>query len=409
MRILIVEDDNGKAQKIVECVTSSTGVGVDAIDVCFTVFDAKIRLKAVQYDLMILDIVIPQRGGDAPRSENSAALLVEIRDRNTLIKPRQIIGLTAFEESFKEVGPVFIEQSWAIIRYTRDSSEWKQQIASSVAYLERVAKEKTPATFATDLVIISALEMPEHDAIKRNGWDWKASEPLDDTTFVQKATFTSGGQEFQAVSAYCQKFGMVSAALLASKLIEATKPRVIAMPGICAGVKGKTNYGDVVIADICWDWQVGKHLVKDGEKEFAIQPDQLSLSASLRSKWDILRTDKQFWGKIKDHWRDSPDTELKARIGPAVSGSSVLADPDMVEKIKEQHRGVIAVEMEAYAIFAAAHQAASPRPQVFTCKAVCDFADEKKDDRWQSYAAYTSASALTEFATRYMADLANSQ
>ena len=177
------------------------------------------------------------------------------------------------------------------------------------------------------------------------------------------------------------------------------------MPGICAGVRDKTNYGDVIIADPCWDWQVGKHLVKDGEKEFAIQPEQLALQAHIRSKWDQLRVEKAVWASIKDTWRDPPETELKVRIGPAVSGSAVLADGDIVARIKEQHRGLLAVEMEAFSVLAAAQIASYPRPTAFTCKAVCDFADQKKDDRWQSYAAYTSVAAMTNFLERYLIDL----
>jgi hypothetical protein len=46
-----------------------------------------------------------------------------------------------------------------------------------------------------------------------------------------------------------------------------------------------------------------------------------------------------------------------------------------------------------------------PRPLAFSCKAVCDLADEKKDDRWQAYAAFTSARSITEFCERYMEDL----
>jgi nucleoside phosphorylase len=407
MKILIVEDNNGKAQKIVECILEGTSLTREHIDICFTVSDAKVALRANIYDLMILDVVVPFRGGEAPKSENSEALLIELRDRTTLKKPRQIIGLTAFEDGYVAAEPVFSQQSWAIIRFRPDSNEWKEQIARSVAYLGRVGTERENATYRTDVAIISALEMPEHDAVRRSGWNWSAPEPLDDTTFYQRATFRSGDREFSAVSSYCQKFGMVSAALLSAKLIEAVRPRLLVMPGICAGVREKVNYGDVIIADPCWDWQVGKHLVKDGEKEFAIQPEQLPLQAHIRSKWDQLRVDRAFWTSVRDGWRDAPETELKARIGPAVSGSAVLADADIVERIKEQHRGLLAVEMEAFGVLAAAQIASHPRPAAFTCKAVCDFADDKKDDRWQSYAAYTSVAAMTEFLERYLVDMPN--
>jgi hypothetical protein len=104
---------------------------------------------------------------------------------------------------------------------------------------------------------------------------------------------------------------------------------------------------------------------------------------------------------------DAPETDLRLRMGPAVSGSSVLADPEVVEAIKAQHRALVALEMEAYGVLSAARTAPCPRPTAFSLKSVCDMADEKKDDRWQSYAAYTSARSIQAFFERFMTELAD--
>lgn len=406
MKILIVDDSNDKTTKIVECVLAGSSLSRDDIDVAFTVFDAKRMLKDTVYDLLILDVVVPLRAGDAASAKNSEALLIELRDRNVMKKPRQIIGLTAYESGFNALRSTFQDQSWTIIKYDAATSEWSDQLARSVRYLESASREIESDAYKTDIVILSALESPEHDAVRRNGWAWQTPEPLDDTTFFQQATFSgSFEQTFSAAAAYAPRMGMVSAALISAKLIEKLRPRFLVMPGICAGVKTKTNYGDIIVADPCWDWQVGKHLIKDGTAEFAIQPEQLSIPANVRGKWDQLRLDKALLASFKDNWRDAPETELKIRVGPSVSGSAVLADGSTIERIKQQHRSLLAVEMEAFGVFSAAQMASSPRPTAFTCKAVCDFADEIKDDRWQSYAAYTSACALTAFCERYMGTL----
>jgi len=177
------------------------------------------------------------------------------------------------------------------------------------------------------------------------------------------------------------------------------------MAGICAGVKGKSNYGDPVVADSCWDWQSGKHVLKDGEREFEIAPDQIPLAAVLRSRWEQFRGDRDFWRNIKDEWAGAPDADIRVRLGPSVSGSSVLANADIVESIKLQHRALLGLEMEGYGVLSAARMAPCPRPLAFSCKSVCDFADDRKDDRWQTYAAYTSARAIREFFERYMHEL----
>jgi nucleoside phosphorylase len=91
-------------------------------------------------------------------------------------------------------------------------------------------------------------------------------------------------------------------------------------------------------------------------------------------------------------------------IGPIASGSAVVADESVLPAILEQQRQLIGLEMEAYGLMAAAH-AASPKPIAFVLKSVCDFASAKKDDRFQAYAAYTSANALRVFLEKYIDEI----
>lgn len=46
--------------------------------------------------------------------------------------------------------------------------------------------------------------------------------------------------------------------------------------------------------------------------------------------------------------------------------------------------------MESYAVVYAAENATLPRPIPIIIKSVCDFADSKKSDEYQKFAAYTS-------------------
>lgn len=90
------------------------------------------------------------------------------------------------------------------------------------------------------------------------------------------------------------------------------------------------------------------------------------------------------------------------------SGSAVLADSEALEDIKRQKRELIGIEMEVYGLYAAARAASSPRPSAFALKSVCDFADPDKKDAMQKFAAYTSASVMTELFERYGVDLIRS-
>ncbi len=64
--------------------------------------------------------------------------------------------------------------------------------------------------------------------------------------------------------------------------------------------------------------------------------------------------------------------------------------------------------MEIYGLYAAAREAAEPRPLTFAMKAVSDLADSKKADDFQAYAAYTSAQALKHFLEANIAEFVNS-
>jgi nucleoside phosphorylase len=50
----------------------------------------------------------------------------------------------------------------------------------------------------------------------------------------------------------------------------------------------------------------------------------------------------------------------------------------------------VGLDMESYAVVYAANHASAPRPIPIIIKSICDFADSKKADDYQRFAAYTS-------------------
>jgi nucleoside phosphorylase len=91
---------------------------------------------------------------------------------------------------------------------------------------------------------------------------------------------------------------------------------------------------------------------------------------------------------------DTPSIELKLLSGPMASNASVLADGTTVRRIVSQHRDALGVEMEAYGLMVAAAESGGSRPTAFSVKAIVDFADSSKDDRFRTYCAYSSAQVL---------------
>ncbi len=73
------------------------------------------------------------------------------------------------------------------------------------------------------------------------------------------------------------------------------------------------------------------------------------------------------------------------------------ADTEMIDSVKKQHKNLIGIEMESYAVFTACALADDPKPLCVSLKSVCDFGDSSKSDDYHHYASYTSAKVLTRF------------
>jgi nucleoside phosphorylase len=205
------------------------------------------------------------------------------------------------------------------------------------------------------------------------------------------------------VAASASRMGMTAAAILSMKMINHFRPRYLAIVGILAGVGGRSSLGDIIAADPCWDWGSGKYQVKGRLRQFAAAPYQVNMNSFLRSKLSLLTSNQSEFDEIRRGWPGRKmDTVLRMHIGPVATGASVLEDPKIAESILQQHRKLIGIEMESYAVLAAADEAPLPQPKAFALKSVCDFADTDKNDEYQQYAAYTSAATLRVFVERYL-------
>ncbi len=405
MKILIVDDNTAKAGRLARLL-SDNGLDRGCIEVVPSAMQARDRLRSNLYTLVVLDLMLPLREEDEPSIETSLSLLEELAERDIYMKPRLIVGFTAFQERAIEATAAFRNRMWTVVHFDPTTDYWERQFTNVAEYLGRAAAQTPHIEYDVDLCVVTAIQA-ELDAVHRLPWQWEAPEPLDDSTFVRRGVFVSGERNATVVAACAPRMGSVASALLASKLISAFRPRFLAMPGICAGVRGKVELGDVVVFDPTWEWPSGK--LADGENGTYLQPapHQIALNEMIAARVIQLQADDSCLARIRGSWPGSkPSTALGLVIGPGASGSAVVADSATVDAIRLQHRKLVAVEMEAYGVCAAARMASSPRPSPIVMKAVCDFADETKSDDWQAYAAFASAEAMALFFSRYMEELA---
>lgn len=403
MKILIVDDSKQKVDRLVDRLRQA-GVSIAEILVAYSSIDARKCLLETTFDLMVLDIVLPRRAGEPGDVRNSLDLLDEIAEGDTYHRPSHILGLTAYPEAEFEAAPHFAGHLWSVIRYDETSNDWSDPIVNTVLYLKQ-QQENESIRYQTDLCVVTALREPEMEAVHRLNWKWNSAEPLDDTTFIRRGNFQTQSGEYAVATASAPRMGMVATALLCSKLIANLRPRFMVMTGVCAGVAGKTNIGDVIFADPAWDWQSGKRVRDKENVQFAISPHQLPVAQFVRARIEQLSADSALWNDIRMGWHVPSTNQPRLLPGPLASGSAVLGDGQVIAEIKDKHRNLLGVEMEAYGMYSAASMASYPRPTAFALKSVCDFADPDKKDDHQSYAAYTSAQTLKAFFERYMDDI----
>jgi nucleoside phosphorylase/CheY-like chemotaxis protein len=400
--VLVLDDDPRKVDRIRSVIAAGFHESDYTFTACSTVHEGAGVLRQRTFDLLVLDLNVPLRSGEAPRPDGGVRLLREIVSRRDLFRPRHIVGLTAFRAFAADQQADFDREMWTLLEYDETSTDWEERFARKLTYI--VDSSGPAGTYSCDLAIITALEQIELDAVLELDAAWLRTSLPGDDTFYHQGVFQRDGRSIRVVAACCAEMGMPAATAVSMKLISAFRPRFLAMAGIAAGVGG-VSFGDILVADHSWDYGSGKIRSDEGTGSiFLPAPSQIQLSTYLKTRLScFIREGSAHLQAIREAWRGSPpDHPLSARMGPVASGAAVLQNRSAVEQIVAHNRKVIGIEMETYGVFTAARFCSEPRPLAFSAKSVCDFADEAKGDDYQRYAAFTSARFIREFSLEHL-------
>lgn len=400
--ILVVDDDKEKAKKIASLLSNIPEIG-DNFHIVSDLVTARRSLSEKKYDLLLLDLNLPQRYGDDAQQDSGVKFLEEINRSVRLIKPTHIVGLSAFDELINIHKDKFEDQSWSLVRYSGNENGWEKKILNKIEYLLGLKREykQSAVDFQFDLAIVTALYKTELEAVLRLNANWKKFNISNDATDYYKGIFTSDSKRISVVAAACPQMGMVASAVLTTKMIENFRPKYISMTGISAGIEGKNNFGDILIADIAFDSGGGKIITDETTKFSKLIPDyqSISLEVDLKEKLNTCILNRDYLDSIYRAWpSDKPSTILSAQLGPFASGAGVVENSQIISEIQGHSRKLIGIDMEVYGVYYAAKHSSKPRPRaVLAMKAVSDFANPEKNDKFQNFAAYTSASYLYNF------------
>lgn len=404
INILIVDDNDEKVRRIQETISRLPDIKKGRADIAYDLTTARDLLHTNGYDLLLLDLLLPNRKGDKPSDQAGCEFVRELNVSTTLFKPYHIIGLTEYDEALEKADSFFRGELWSIIKYDPGTSDWGKKLLSKLSYLidsKRALQSSKPNGYEYDLAVLTALHSPELQSVRDLPADWFEVNQPNDATLYFRGSFRDNNQKvLSVVAASAPQMGASAAAVLASKLIWWFRPRVIAMIGIAAGAKnGPAKLGDILIADQSWDYGSGKHVRIDQGAEFRPDPQMIPLKVDLKERILNFNAKASLLHEIADGWRGpKPQGPLKVHVGPLSSGSGVVQDEAIVENVKSHNRKLVGIDMETYGVYYAAENAPQPRPIPVSIKGVSDFADGQKSDEYQDYATYVSARYLYRFA-----------
>lgn len=397
-KVLIVDDNIDKINTILNSFKNEIETEKIYFDYELEIKKACRVLESNYFDLLILDIQLPSLGtGETISKTGGIDLLHMIETIDKIKKPSAIIGLTAYDEEYDENSKAFQESLWVLIKYNRNEQAWLTKIKQKISYYMK-AKENLSETNQLltkyDCAILVAVET-EFNAVMNCGLSWEVVDKKDDSTLYYR-TKTKNGKEL--ILARQHQMGMVAAALLTEKMINHFHPSMICMLGIAAGREGEVGLGDIIIANESWDYGSGKIKVSNDGTKYILEPEPHQIAIDIRLKELLLRNFDDTLYEIRKIWNKNQgkkiNTDIKIHMGPLASGAAVIqTEGILTEFIQPQNRKVLGIDMETYAVYYVAYNS-SLNPKFLSIKAVCDFANQHKNDNYQEYSAFVSTHFL---------------
>lgn len=391
-RILVVDDNSLRVNNIRSLIDNLQDCEKN-VEYVSTVFAAKKQLLTTQFDVMLLDLVLPIRADSEPQANGGLELLHEIVQFNQFKLPSHVLVISEFEDALVQLTSISNKLPFTTIKYSASSDEWRIRLENFLKQIVRAGSANNPE-YDYDIAIICALENPELKEVKLLPYHWEPFGIVGDTTDYFTGTFN--GKKLICAAAY--EMGMSASAVLATKMIAKFKPRYLIMTGIAGGVSNKSlNYGDVMVADPCFDYESGKKIYENGQSVFKPDYKQIRVDDTINQILRRLAQQSTSLHTIHDECcYEKPDNALQIKNGPFGSGAAVLSDPKIIERVIQHQRKFMGFDMEAYAVMLSGSLASAPKPSTVVMKSVSDFG-EGKTDKYQKYAAYTSARVLDLF------------
>ncbi|WP_046174831.1 phosphorylase family protein [Domibacillus indicus] len=402
LEILLVDDSQEKTNSI-KAYLSNQITNCSEIIVKTNIRDARAALMEKSYDLLILDIQLPEFENTVVRADAGISLLSELtyetrnninRNRRILNRPSIILVLTEHEDSIMQYKDQFDDSIFRIAKYDGFTDSWQSLLQQCIDHIYAINETASTKMVSYDyhVGILCALKK-ELDFILELGFDWKLfRSPSDSTTIYFITSLEINQKRIKIVCSTPDQMGITDSTIATLKMIDNFKPKCIFMTGIMGGIESKVNIGDIIFANPCYSHESGKYIQSElGAPEFLPTTTHVLPSTNLLSLAQELSFNSKLMKEIHaDYEGSKPDHSPTIHIGPVSSGNAVIANESILKGIKKNERRLLGIDMEIYGLYRSCLLSKNPKPDFIAFKSVSDFADNTKSDEYQEYCSYTS-------------------
>ncbi len=247
-----------------------------------------------------------------------------------------------------------------------------------------------------DFLIITALAK-ERDAVLAQLDTPRKIQRHGSPTYY-RATIPAYAEEgvYEVAVTMLSQMGNVEATQHTLRAIQDLSPDYVLMVGIAGGVEGSVRLGDVVINTQVIYYEQVKQRPDGPDHRPQIYPADPRLLERAQNYSDIT------WRELipitrPRQRRKTVEADASAVIfGPIAVGEKIVADAAVVASFRNFHSKIVAVEMESFGVAVAAANSVD-RPRFLAIRGISDYANAKKNDQWQDYAAAAAAAFAIGF------------
>ena len=234
-----------------------------------------------------------------------------------------------------------------------------------------------------DIAIITAIEVERKAVCKAFGLGDENRDRKGPRTYWRSQVELGEDEFYELAIRQLPDVANLDAALAVSAVVKDWHPKIVLMVGIAGSAKESVKVGDLVIGEAIYYYERGKD-IQTGKLP---EPKQYPVDTTL---WDRVISVAEWDAQISVSRPDGKTMRPTVHRGVIASGEQVIANLETRDAISAYSRKVLAIEMEAYGISAAAWKQDHPVP-CLVIRGISDAADINKGDDWQPYSAAVAA------------------